>query len=233
MSIVLDGTNDYAIVNSTPVTAFPATLVAWSKKSALSVSAQQIAEVNNGTTTHYFRIQWAGGSDAAVATRNDATGGNSATTVATAADITTWHHVAGIFTSSTATSVFLDGASKDASGATSRTPTGLANIRIGTNASSASDYSGRIGHVALWNIALADADVVLLAAGANPLTIQAANLVAYWPMTDSTTPGVDVVSGTYSLTLNNNAAYDADDPTVDPAPSTGGNAKRLLTLGIG
>jgi concanavalin A-like lectin/glucanase superfamily protein len=92
-----------------------------------------------------------------------------------------------------------------------------------TDASSFSkSYVGKLAHMAYWNISLSDADVSALVSGgsggkgANPETVQFANLKAYWY--DSKT---DRIAGITLVDQNGTMpAYDADEPTVD-APGGG------------
>lgn len=215
MSLLFDGTNDSATVASTPVTAVPCTISAWSKKAATG-AAQVVCVIDDGTTTNAMRLNWAN-TDGVTALASDSGGSSSTITAGTAADTTTWHHIAAVFSATNSRSAFLDGVKTTVGG--TRVPTGLNAIRLGINAADALDYNGRLAHVAIWNTALSDGEITGLAGGDNPLTVQPGNLVAYWPMDVAGTVTEDAVA-TRDLTLVNQTAFDADNPTVDALSPT-------------
>jgi hypothetical protein len=68
---------------------------------------------------------------------------------------------------------------------------------------------GLIAHVAIWNIALADADVLLLASGP-PNNVQPANLIDYWTLNTNASPEVPLV-GANNLTVTG-TLYSSSDP---------------------
>ncbi len=61
-------------------------------------------------------------------------------------------------------------------------------------------FDGFIGHGALWNVALSDAEIASLAnPGVSPLRMRRDSLVAYWPL-NGQSPEIDIV-GRKDLTL--------------------------------
>jgi len=131
----------------------------------------------------------------------------------------TWQHLCGVFTGAASRACFLDGGSKGTD-TTSQTPVNGNEFLVGirTIGSPTQHFYGKMAHVAVWNVALSDSEVAQLAAGANPTAIQAANLVAYYPLVDS---GVDFQGGT-SLTEYGSPTWDtADFPSItEVAPSS-------------
>jgi hypothetical protein len=97
-----------------------------------------------------------------------------------------------------------------ATGTTASSPTGLAQLRVGDVC------NGLIAHVAIWNTAIDDADVDELRGGANPLAVQSASLIGYWPLlTDASTEPDE--AGANDLTVTD-ATHSTDNPTVDDPP---------------
>ena len=94
-----------------------------------------------------------------------------------------WHHACAVAVADDDRAVFLDAGGK----ATSTVSEAVVNEdrtsigRLGS--SSPSNYmDGRIAEAGIWNVALSDAEVALLANGVSPLFIQPQNLVSYWPL---------------------------------------------------
>jgi hypothetical protein len=213
MSRVFDGTNDNLSTSSPPVTAPPFTLALWTKRTAAGVDDVCAALGVSGSADNFWRIGWFVGNNNYLRARDTANGDAIATGTTTS---TAWIHICGVETSSSSRAAFRNGGNKGTN-ATTIAPTGIDLLRIGESASGVQDYDGKIAHVAIWNIALSDGEVASLGAGANPLAIQAANLVAYWPLTDSSL--ADVVSA-LTLTATGTTTDDADNPTVDPPPGS-------------
>jgi hypothetical protein len=59
--------------------------------------------------------------------------------------------------------------------------------------------AGRIAHLAVWDKALTDAEVLTLSNGFSPLGIQRNNLIAYWPL-NGQGPEPDII-GKKNLTI--------------------------------
>lgn len=200
-----------------PVTAAPLTFACWFKSDTTAANDVLMGVGVNGTQLNSWHIETnlAAGNIGAVY-RDGATAANAGTT----ATFTTgsWFHAAAVFTSATARAAYLN-AAKVATATGNITPSGMNETRISGNGAGTNNYDGKIAHVAIWNVALADADITLLAAGANPRAIQAANLVAYWALTSS---GLTDTQAGLVLTATGTTVDGADNPTVDPPPSASG-----------
>lgn len=211
-SYLLDGTNDRLTSASVPVTTYPHTVAGWVKVSGLGVSdiflclSPASADPDNS-----FRYS-VSAADAFVFNAFVTTG-IAATTTATISSTSTWYHYMAVATSATDRTVYLNGSNAGTS-STSRDPAGIAYMRFGELCDGSLDYAGRLGHWAVWDIALDATDAANLAGGDNPMAVEVADLVAYWPMTAD---AVDAV-GSFDLTPENNAAIDGDNPTVDAPP---------------
>lgn len=129
-------------------------------------------------------------------------GGTAASAVTTTGfTANTWAHVCGVEASATDRRVFINGGSKGTN-ATSRTPSGIDNVAIGRNGDSTPDgyFSGDIAAAAIWNVALADADVALLALGVSPFLVHPESLVFYPPLIGRYNPEIDIRGG-YAMTV--------------------------------
>ncbi len=99
--------------------------------------------------------------------------------------VDTWHHACAVFAGEQDRSVYLDGGSKGTNvddDASFGTPD---NFTIGArkyNSAVSTYLSGNVAEAAVWNVALTDDDVAILAAGFSPLFVKPANLVGYWPL---------------------------------------------------
>lgn len=218
MSILFDNVNDYADTSGTPpVLGYPCTVSVWGQTAAVG-SQDRLVHLgrSDGTSVDAFvlRLLATGALQVTVlaATTPEA---SNATTTNVISD-TGWHHYGGIFASSTSRTAYLDGdAANKGTNTGSRTPTAnFAKYRLGTAMDLAEDWNGRIAHVAVWSVALSEANIQALAAGANPLTIENANLVWYCPTLVDESPMQDRIAS-LDLTLGNNAVYSSDNPTVD------------------
>ena len=220
MSLLFDNVDDYAVTTTPPVTATPLTIAAWVNPNSVGTldGIVHIGDAALGTVTQCFLLRMDASGQVNFYAAD--TAGNSAITTNTTATMTAsaWNHAVGISTSAASRRSVLNGNwAESGTNTTSRTPTGVTDLTLGVfpnGGSPSNEWNGYIAHVAVWDIALSQAEVEALAGGANPLTIQNANLVAYWPMTDSGTVTEDVV-GTNDLTLSGNTAYNAAAPTVD------------------
>jgi hypothetical protein len=130
----------------------------------------------------------------------------------------TWHHVAGVFTSSTSRAAYLDGGNKGTN-STSIVPTGPFDETCFSGywegGVQYNSIDGYIAECAIWNAALTDAEVAALAAGYSPLLIRPANLVFYVPLIRDADE--DIVGG-LSLTANGTPTVEAHPRIYYPVP---------------
>jgi hypothetical protein len=69
--------------------------------------------------------------------------------------------------------------------------------------------------VALWNIALSDADVASLALGIHPFLVHPSALVAYWPLMGASSPEPNLKSNTATMAINGSLSQ-AVNPRLMP-----------------
>ncbi len=109
---------------------------------------------------------------------------SSAASTSTGFSTATWQHACAVFASATDRRAFINGGSKGTN-ATSRTPGATPDrTSIGRYGDSTPSnyYDGRIAEAAIWNVALTDNEVQMLAQGVSPLFVRTASLVSYWPI---------------------------------------------------
>ena len=63
-----------------------------------------------------------------------------------------------------------------------------------------------MAEVAIWNVALSDAEVAVLSGGLPHILMRPDALVRYWPLWGRHDPEIQLVGGTDSLTLNGSPA---------------------------
>lgn len=92
-------------------------------------------------------------------------------------------------------------------------------------------FAGKVAHVARWDSALSDGDRDAFIAGDNPLVIADASLIHYRPLTEDGSGGY----GSTDYTLVDSPSFDAgDNPEVDDPPASGSsnNIQRRFGYGI-
>jgi hypothetical protein len=93
----------------------------------------------------------------------------------------TWFHACSVQASATSHAVFLNGAGKGTSATSVTFPTGMNRTSINAwNAGANVGIAGNIAHATIWNVALADAEVLELAGGLIPTRIRPQSIIAYW-----------------------------------------------------
>jgi hypothetical protein len=104
----------------------------------------------------------------------------SATTTIKAGE---WYHAAGVLTSSSSRSAFLNGGGK-ATETSTRVPSGMNRSSIGVQdqATASTPFNGAIAEVAFWNVALTDQEIAVLATGMPASAVRPQSLVFYLPL---------------------------------------------------
>lgn len=232
MSILFGGAaGDYATYTGGTLdtaTGHPVTIMAWVYRNNL-VDAECMVQYGAGGGSNNNSISLRTTTTAQASVRITDTTNTTQSTVATALE-SAWHHYAGVFNTTSSRTAYLDGSASNENTVSKSITASFDELIVGKEFGSNSfNYTGYLAHVALWKSVLSGAQISSLAAGANPQTIDAANLIAYYPMTSSGNVGEDIIGG-YNLTLAGTTAYDSNNPTVD-AYST--YKSRLMLLGIG
>lgn len=202
---------NFLTLAAAPISAAPCTIACWFNPTS-AATAGVLATVDDGTTGNEaftIRKQATGLLSAQVM----AGGASSVANTSASYSAGSWQHACAVFASATDRRVFLNGGSKGTN-ATSRTPGTLGKTNIGQTSAAGVQYAGDAAEVAIWNVALADGEVALLAAGRSPTVVQPAALVAYWRIPGNASPEPPTV-GANSLSLSGSPGKAGSDPTVD------------------
>ena len=198
--------------NSAVVNAPPFSVAAW-MRSDDDTTGQTVLSIGDASTdTDYYRLFISGptaGDPVRWVTR--AGGSNAAASTSTGFSANTWHHVAGVEAAANSRAVYIDGGSKGTD-STSKTPSNLDTTAIGKLArlSAAPYFSGDIAWVSIWNAALSDAEIALLANGLHPHQMRPGNLVTFW-LDDRSGRHDNDNWGSYDVVASNTPTW-ADDP---------------------
>lgn len=174
-----------------PATATPLTMGLWFNTDF----SQTLLSIRDSDGSERFQIQANDASNTVQAVSIAAGVQASAVTTAGFTD-NQWHHACGVFAASNSRSIYLDGGNKQTN-TTSNTPGTVDRTRI-NNFTSAKSLL--VAEAAIWNVALSDAEVALLAKRVSPLMVRADALVAYWPLIGNYSPEIDIVGG-HSFTV--------------------------------
>lgn len=199
MARAFNGTTDRLDNAAAPVTAVPLTLACWFNPTAVTQSDVLIA-ITDGSSNNTFRLEAGGavaGDPVRAITRAAASQANADTSTSISAG--SWQHGCAVFSAINARAAYLNGGGKGTN-VTSRTPTGINATSLGMEGASFEPYTGLIAEAAVWDAALTDAEVAILALGVSPLLVRPASLVAYWPLIGRNSPENDRV-GTFPLTV--------------------------------
>lgn len=215
-----DASSQYLTYTGAAVTTTPLTLACWFYSNDTAAAQGLVAlGYSDAVDTSRFVLTANGNiaGDPVRATAHDAGTIHPAVTT-TGYSANTWHHACGVFASSTSRSAYIDGGSKGTT-TNSHTPIGIDRTYIGVveGAGLTNYMSGRIAEAAIWNVALTDAEVLMLSKNRCPLFVRPANLVSYWPLLGANSPEIDPV-GKYDMTLTNGPTKAEHPRILYPAP---------------
>ena len=198
---------------SAVITAYPFTIAAWVYDDGTSTSFPFLVGCStSGTTTNTTRLQLYLDNTGVVSA---GIGANAA--AATAARSTnTWFHACGVFASTTSRAAYLNGGSKGTNASSTAFPTGMNRTSINAwNAGASVGIAGNIAHVAIWKVALADAEVLELAAGILPTRIRPQSLISYWACNARDSGEIDPISA--NDMTNFSSTSNANTPRISQA----------------
>lgn len=210
-----DASSQFLEINVAPVTGTPLTMAAWFRPDNANLFQIIVSIVDKDTADDQFRLVTAGnavGDPVQFAVRTSS--GTFTAVTTTGYSLNTWHHAVGVAASATDRRVFIDGGSKGVS-TSSKIPSGLNRISIGRlgDSTPSNHFSGRIAEVVIWNVALTDVEVAVLAGGVSPLRVRPGNLKGYWPIFGAS-PETDFSGQGNNLTVT--GATIADHAPVAP-----------------
>lgn len=185
MAVTLSGSGQHFSLASPLVTGQPLTMAGWGKPTSLSAVDTVIGLSVSGSNDHLRRLQFQGtsGGDPIRYQVRDTAFNNADTSSGYIVGV--WHSLVGLDLAADDRAVFLDGGSKGAT-TTSRTINAADILTIGMSDRIAieNELDGDVAEVAVWNVALTDAEAAILGLGFSPLFVRPQNLVHYWPLLD-------------------------------------------------
>ena len=192
-----DASSQYLENDTAPVTAAAFTMACWGNSDDATALQAAMWLGDKDVTNHSWGVAFAG-SVAGDPIRYRIIAGGASVVVDTTSGYTagTWAHAAGVETSATDHRALINGGSAGSS-TTSRAPSGSDRIAIGRLVSSTPGnyFSGLLAEAAVWDEALSDANVALLAKAVSPLLVRPAGLVFYCPIVGRYSPEIDLVGG--------------------------------------
>ena len=208
-----DASSQGLYVSSAAVTAVPFTMALWINTDDVTINPVMMSLVNASDDQKYFSLEFRGAEagDYVAAVARESTRYQTNSTAGLTAN--TWHHVCGVFASTTSRTIYLDGGNS-ATGTDSITPTGINRTSVGYLArySPVAYFSGMLAEAAIWNDALTSSEVMSLAKGFSPLQIRPTALVNYWPLYGRHATEPDVI-GASGMTLLNSPTK-AEHPRI-------------------
>lgn len=210
--------SNYLDVAAAVRTAAPWTVSAWYKPTSFIANVSlwalsQHASVNDNRWD--LRIDATTGK-VSIGSRDTASSGATSTNGLTAG---VWGHACGVEASSASRSVYGNGGGK-ATDTTTVNMTSLDRTAIGAIARTSPGASGNfangiLGEVAVWDVALTDAQILALANRANPWSINPDHIIMYVPVWGEDSPEKDFSKNRRSFSLNGTIAK-AQHPPVWP-----------------
>jgi hypothetical protein len=168
-------------VDTAAITAYPHTFAAWIRVPSPSTT-QVIMGVGDKDATGDYSFIYLGASAIRAQSSTSAGGAVTASSSGTVS-ANVWTHAAGVFTANNSRAAFRDGANKGTN-TSARTPAGLDRTVLGSTITSAPGFyfGGDMAEVGIWNVALTDNEIAMLASGVSPLRVHRSALVRYWPL---------------------------------------------------
>lgn len=213
-----DTTPDYFRTTSTPTPGAPFSISVWFNSDDGTINQIIVAIADSADSDHFWRIValgTAGDNQIAWRVRGGPMPAQEASTSPAGYTVGTWHHACAVEASATDRRILLDGGNKGTN-TTSRTPSGANRVAVGFRASGVADpFSGKIGQVCLYNIALSDAECATLAAGFSCLSVRRDRLSFFAPLNGGQSPEAEIM-GNRNLTITG-APTKVDDPPIPHA----------------
>ena len=199
MSYLINGTTQYLIGSSAPVSAVPLTMACWFRGNSTLTGALMSLSTNGGVARYSLVAAGtiAGDPIQAGSTNSGGTGANGVTSTGFSSGV--WNHACGVYASTTSRSAYLNGGGKgtDTTSITASADRTLLGARISTTVGAF--FTGDLAETAIWNVALSDQEVAGLAKGFSPSLIRPQSLIFYAPLIR------DCVDYQRGLTLTNTA----------------------------
>lgn len=199
--MAIDFSSGYILKNQTLIATYPFTLACWIYPDVVNIEQAPLALIDKDSVNSYFcDLHVYPNGTCGLRAFNGSV--YEETTPAGAISASTWTHLCGVYTSATSRSAYKNGGTKT----TTTTSVTLGNLdRVLTGAmlfegqSILQPFDGKAAEVAIWDVALSDAEVAILALGVSPRLVRPASLKFYLPLVRDI---VDYRNSTSPTTLN-------------------------------
>jgi len=184
MAREFDGSTQFIEAASAVLSGVPLTMACWLNSDSITDNQTVIQIADASSSVNYFSLQALGGiAGDPIRGVMRQSGAINVPVTSTGYLADTWHHICAVFAAADSGAVYIDGGSKGTDTATA-TPTNLDITSLGVrNTGGTSEFTdGEIAEVAIWNVALTDAEVAQLAAGYSPRLVRPQGLVLYMPL---------------------------------------------------
>jgi hypothetical protein len=216
----------FVTLASAKVTNYPFTLAAWFNLASLPGANQNIFVWNTTppSSNDSFGIAWDHVSGKFLGYVVNSSGTSDTTNPAgTALSTGVWYPGLYVCTSATSRTMYIyqGGVLNTSSQTTNIVFGGTTNQgRIGKFSNNASDLSGSVAEVAIWNAALTATEVQAYCLGIRAYTIRPKSLVGYWPIDGLSSPEPDLSGNAVNGTLTGSPAFAFGPPYTMLSPRT-------------
>lgn len=222
MSLVLNGSTQYAWRTAPFADGAPFTVSAWFKSTSDSALQAIWGEAYQANTLDFWRLSVRGNAAGDPVGCYVRRAGAANAVTSTGYTTNKWHHALFIEAGSKDHRVYIDGSAGGIDTSNDQAPTNEDKMSIGALAYSgswANFFAGKLGEIAIWDAALTVKEKNDLADGVRPSNIRPESLVAYWELTDDyldSSGNGNTLTGVASPTFDGN-----DHPTIIESAPTG------------
>ena len=222
MSLVLNGSTQYAWRTAPLADGAPFTVSAWFKSTSDSALQAIWGEAYQANILDFWRLSIRGNATGDPVGCYVRRAGAANAVTSTGYTVNKWHHAMFIEAGSKDHRVYIDGGSGGTDVSNDQAPTNEDKMSIGAlayNGSWVNFFAGKLGEVAIWDVVLTDQEKTYLAAGISPSDIRPGSLVAHWKLVDDyldSSGNSNTLTGVASPTFDN-----SDHPTITDLILTG------------
>lgn len=220
-------TSNWMSTATSPITvdSTPHTISCWFYPANLTATMNLVVIGDDAAAVDYSVLVFDGanalglGDDVVRMSSSTSANNKSAVSTAAVSAVNTWNHAAGIVASTTSRSAFLNGGNKGTDGGSCPINADVwTSLDVGAYrvATTISPINGRIQEVAVWNVALTDAEIAALGKRISPLLVRPASLIFYAPIIGRKSPEPDLIGGR-NLTISGTMAQAEHAPMVYPS----------------
>ena len=192
-----DATPDFLQTDTAVVTSYPFTVAGWFNSNDNTVNQVIWGMVDKDVGSVRELLYYGGDVVGDPIRAQTDSGGTAIASTSTSPSLNVWNHACGVWAGNQDRRVYLNGAGKGTNVADSKSIGAVDRTAIGGSRDStpSAHFSGLLAEIAVWNVALTDAEVLILAAGYSPLFVRPQNLVSYWPVIGRTSPEIELIGG--------------------------------------